>query len=84
VSDEGFWVGASPAQRVFVFLTPEARGSGGESPFQIVAGQTIEVVGSVDPLDPAVSANVTPEEGAEQLAAQAHFVRATSVRLVNG
>jgi len=82
VSDEGFWVGASPEQRVFVFLTPEARGSGGESPFQIVAGQTIEVVGTVDPLDPAVMTNVAPEEGAEQLTAQAFFVRASSVRLV--
>jgi hypothetical protein len=83
VSDEGFWVGASPEQRVFVFLTPEARGSGGESPFQVVAGQTIEVIGTVTPVDRSYVENVSPEEGAEQLAAQAYFVLATSVRLVS-
>lgn len=47
VADEGFWVGDGPGMRVFVRLTPEARNSSGESPFQVEAGQTIELEGTV-------------------------------------
>jgi hypothetical protein len=43
VSDEGFWVGSSAKGRVFVFLTPEARQSQGESGFQVKAGQTVKL-----------------------------------------
>ncbi len=83
VSDEGFWVGSSPASRVFVFLTPQARQSSGESGFQVAAGQTVQLDGVLAALnDFAESASgVTDEEGLAQLRQQGGFVQARSVRL---
>ena len=49
VSDEGFWVGNSPEQRVFVFITEAARGTQGESPFQVQPGQIVEIAGTMQP-----------------------------------
>ena len=83
VSDEGFWVGSSAEDRVFVFLTPEARQSQGESGFQVTAGQTVQLEGAVTALEesPEVAEGVTADEGAEQLSTQAAYVRADSVVL---
>jgi hypothetical protein len=82
VSDEGFWVGASSAERVFVFLTPEARGAAGESPFQVRTGQRIDLNGSlVDLRGDAGDLGVTDAEGATQLEKQGAYVSATQVRL---
>jgi len=82
VSDEGFWVGDGPGQRVFVFLTPEARNSEGESPFQVEAGQTIELTGSLvaAPADPA-SVGVEGSEGADELTGLGAYIEATEVAL---
>lgn len=83
VSDEGFWVGASASERVFVVLTPEARGGAGESPFQVQAGQQLNLAGTLVPL-PAAGAGalgVEADEGADQLASQGHLVQATQVAL---
>ena len=82
VSDEGFWVG-SAEDRVFVFLTPEARQSQGESGFQVEAGQTVQLEGSMTPLEesPEVAEGVEAAEGAEQLQQQAAYVRASGVTL---
>jgi len=82
VADEGFWVGQSEQSRAFVFLSPQARSKPGESPFQVKAGQRIDLTGVVKP----VPADLTPfgvdqAEGSGQLRSQGHYVEATSVRL---
>ena len=83
VADEGFWVGSSASERVFVFLTPEARQSAGESGFQVERGQTVSLTGAVKASSPefARSAGVTDAEGARQLVEQGGYVEATEVRL---
>lgn len=83
VADEGFWVGSDATRRVFVFLTPEARRSAGESGFQVEAGQTVSVEGTVQPSSAefAQAAGVTDAEGSRQLVTQGGFVEATEVRL---
>ena len=83
VSDEGFWVGTSAQDRVFVFLTEQARQSSGESGFQVKAGQTVSITGAVEPLaqEPAVATGVEESEGRAQLDQQAHYVRADAVQL---
>lgn len=83
VADEGFWVGSSAAERVFVYLTPEARKSNGESGFQVKAGQSIDLTGTVVRLgaEGAERLGVTDSEGARQLVAQRAYVSASSVRL---
>ena len=81
VADEGFWVGSSAADRVFVYLTPEARKSNGESGFQVKAGQSIDLNGTVAKLKDAGSLGVTDSEGAAQLQKQGSYITATSVRL---
>lgn len=81
VSDEGFWVGADEQTRVFVFLTEQARQTDGESPFQVEAGQTVRLQGTVTPLEPGVVAGVAADEGRAQLEQQGHVVQATAVQL---
>lgn len=85
VADEGFWVGTDAANRVFVFLTPEARRSAGESGFQVEAGQTVSLQGTVKTSSPdfAQNAGVTGAEGAQQLVEQGGYVEATEVRLAS-
>jgi hypothetical protein len=83
VSDEGFWVGSSTDSRVFVFLTPQARQSQGESGFQVEAGQTVQVEGAMVSLDQAPDAvdGVTEDEGLSQLQEQGALVSADAVTL---
>ena len=82
VADEGFWVGSSAAERVFVYLSPEARKTTGESGFQVKAGQKIDLSGQVTRLDKgADTLGVTDAEGARQLQNQGAYVVADSVRL---
>lgn len=82
VADEGFWVGEGPGKRVFVHLSPEARTSSGESPFQVKAGQQISLEGTVTaaPAD-AADLGVTDAEGATELTDQGAYVEATKVTL---
>lgn len=83
VADEGFWVGSTAASRVFVFLTPQARQSTGESGFQVRAGQSVDLTGTVTAVragDPA-RLGVTGAEGARQLGSQGAYVSATRVAL---
>jgi len=82
VADEGFWVGPSEQSRAFIFLSPQARSKPGESPFQVKAGQQVDLTGVVKP----VPADLTPfgvdqAEGSGQLRSQGHYVEANSVRL---
>ena len=83
VSDEGFWVGSSPEQRVFVYLTPQARQSSGESGFQVDAGQTVSLQGTAVPVGelPEAVAGVEESEGLQQLQQQGVLVRADQVTL---
>jgi len=77
VSDEGFWVGPSEQDRVFVMLAVQ-----GESPQQITAGQRLSFTGTVERLvrDPA-SFGVEPAEGAKQLSSQGAYVVADEVNI---
>ena len=82
VADEGFWVGQSEQSRAFIFLSPQARSKPGESPFQVKAGQQVDLTGVVKP----VPADLTPfgvdqAEGSGLLRSQGHYVEANSVRL---
>ncbi|HZG94584.1 MAG TPA: hypothetical protein VEZ46_07715 [Mycobacteriales bacterium] len=82
VANEGFWVGSSERERVFVFLTPEARNSEGESPFQVKAGQQVNLTGSVDKLPSDLTPfGVDKSEGADQLRRQGSYVKATKIEL---
>lgn len=80
VSDEGFWVGSSASDRVYVHLTPQARGGQGESPFQVRAGQHIDLNGTVTAFR-GQAFGVTEAEGLAQLRDEAAYVEATTVRL---
>ncbi|MCW2608575.1 MAG: hypothetical protein JWO60_3268 [Frankiales bacterium] len=85
VADEGFWVGSSALNRAFVYLTPEARRSSGESGFQVEKGQRVDLDGVVTGTsagDPE-RFGVTDAEGARQLLSQRAYVRATAVRLAS-
>jgi hypothetical protein len=65
-ADEGFWVGSSETDRVWVQLTGT-----GESGYVVQPGDRVEFTGSVVPHDPgyAEQIGVDPAEGAEQLTA---------------
>lgn len=81
-ADEGFWVGASARQRVWVQLSGVSR----ESPFQVKAGQRLTFAGgrfaATDSGFPQ-RVGVTADEGAAQLVAQRQHVEVpvTMVRM---
>lgn len=82
VANEGFWVGTSATDRIFVFLTPAARGTSGESPFTVQAGQKVELTGTLKALSGEPSSlGVDESEGASTLRSQGHYVEATSARV---
>ncbi len=85
VSDEGFWVGSSTTDRVFVHLTPQARKANGESPFQVRAGQSVQLRGQLVPVasNPAPLRDVTDREGLGQIQQQGAYVNADDVRLAD-
>lgn len=70
-ADEGFWVGDSASDRVWVQLEVNT-----ESPFQVTAGQQVSFTGPLTPHDAsfAETVGVTEEEGAAQLTAQAQHI----------
>ena len=80
-ADEGFWVGSSDDQRVWVQLA----GAAGESPYQVRQGDRVDFTGTVAAHDGSFPATVGVDdaEGAAQLAAQAQHVEAdrASVKL---
>ncbi|MCZ2828151.1 hypothetical protein O2W14_04785 [Modestobacter sp. VKM Ac-2986] len=73
-ADEGFWVGSSDAQRVWVQLA----GAAGESPYQVRQGDRVDFTGTVTAHDGQFPATVGVDdaEGAAQLATQAQHVEA--------
>jgi hypothetical protein len=80
-ADEGFWVGTSAQDRLWVQLT----GTRGESDYKVKEGDTIEFTGTVTPAAKGFAAEtgLTPAEGAEQLTTQGYYVAvpASSVKL---
>ena len=72
VSDEGFWVGNSTEDRVFVRLVT----GGAESPVQVAAGRPISFSGTVtaNPPDVESAFGVTAAEGAALLTQQGHHI----------
>jgi hypothetical protein len=67
---------------VFVFLTPEARNSEGESPFQVKAGQQVNLTGGVDKLPSDLTPlGVDKSEGADQLRRQGSLRQGDEDRL---
>jgi hypothetical protein len=68
VADEGFWIGSSDQDRIYVQLT----GPPPESPYQVRAGDSVTFQAKVtpNPADFAASLGVTVAEGAQQLTAQ--------------
>jgi hypothetical protein len=82
VADEGFWVGTDPNNRIFVFLTDEAKQAQGESPFQVKPGQRVDFTGTVKPMPQDLTPfGVDRSEGADQLRQQGHYVELSSVAL---
>jgi hypothetical protein len=81
VSDEGFWVGNSPEQRVFVFITEAARGTQGESPFQVQPGQIVEITGTMQPAT-TLPQDLEDADGRAQLETQGFLVAADALTLV--
>lgn len=71
-ADEGFWVGTSTTDRVWVQLTV----GNAESPMRVEAGDTVSFLGTVRPapLSFAEDIGLTEEEGAQQLADQGQYI----------
>lgn len=81
-ADEGFWVGTSDQERVWVQLTGEA----GESPYQVAEGDTVDFEGTVVTHDQAFAESVGVNEaaGAAQLTEQgAHLEVAKSAVMLS-
>jgi hypothetical protein len=80
-ADEGFWVGTSAQDRLWVQLT----GTRGESDYKVKEGDTIDFTGTVTPAAKgfATEAGLTAAEGANQLTSQGYYVAApaSSVKL---
>ena len=80
-SDEGFWVGTSEQDRIWVQLT----GTGGESDYKVKQNDDIDFTGTVTKAAEgfAGTVGVTDAEGAGQLTEQGHYVSvpASSVKL---
>jgi hypothetical protein len=79
-ADEGFWVGTSDADRVWVQLTGET----GESPYQVAEGDSVDFTGTVVAHDAGFAGQVGVDEagGAAQLTSQAQHVEAPRSELV--
>ena len=71
-ADEGFWVGSSPSDRVWVQLT----GKAGESPYTVKKGDLVSFTGTVakNTAGFAKAAGVTDAEGKKLLTAQGQHI----------
>ena len=81
MSDEGFWVGNSPEQRVFVFITEKARGTRGESPFQVKSGQIVKITGTMRPTASLIPQDLDRADGLDQLRTQKYAIAADELTL---
>lgn len=80
-ADEGFWVGSSEQDRLWVQLS----GTGGESTYKVKEGDTVNFTGTVARAagDFTAKAGLTAAEGADQLTEQGFYISvpASSVKL---
>jgi hypothetical protein len=76
-ADEGFWVGTSATDRLWVQLS----GTHGESDYKVKQGNAIDFTGTVKAAGKnfATSVGLTASEGAGQLTQQGHYVSAPSI-----
>jgi len=81
VSDEGFWIGSGPGERLFVQLQID-----GESPFQVQAGQLVDLEGTVIPVsaDPEAELGVDAAEGRDELVQQGFLILTDRLSLSEG
>jgi hypothetical protein len=77
-ANEGFWVGTSERDRVWVQLT-----SSGESGFRVRSGQRVWFTGKMVANPPGFTkrAGVTPSEGASRLRQQGYHIEVRADRL---
>ena len=82
VADEAFWVGSGTSQ-VLVHLTPAARGTDGESPYKVKAGDLVDLSGTVRRTTPSTASDlgITAAEGAQRLQSEGALVEARRVSL---
>ena len=80
-ADEGFWIGSSESDRLWIQLTD----TGGESDYKVKAGDQVGFTGTVTSAADGFAAKtgLTAAEGADQLTQQGHYlsVKASSVKL---
>lgn len=78
-ADEGFWVGESPTDRVWVQLV----GKGGESSYQVKAGDQLTFTGKLveNPSSFAEKVGVSAKEGAAQLTQQGTHIEVDKTKL---
>lgn len=71
-ADEGFWVGSSATDRLWVQLT----GKAGESPYQVKVGDLVDFTGTITPAPAGFAAKtgLTAAEGAGQLTGQKQYI----------
>ena len=76
VADEGFWIGETDQERLFVFLNLTD-----ESGPQIDEGDTVSFSGTTRPLpvDFEQRFGLTPDDGIEQLTEQGHYIEVTDI-----
>ena len=84
VADEGFWVGTSETDRIFVFFAADNAGT--ESRVQVEEGQTISFDGMVKPIpaDFATAFEVDADEGADQLEQQGQYIEIAPDAITQG
>ena len=81
VADEAFWVGSGEQDRVLVFIAD----AGAESGENIDVGERVTFRGTVQPLADgfAEQVGIESEEGADQLAAQGHYIVAEETEVIS-
>ena len=82
VADEAFWVGSGSSQ-VLVHLTPAARGTNGESPYKVKAGDLVDLSGTVQRTTSSTADDIgiTASEGAQRLQSEGALIEARRVSL---
>ncbi len=80
VADEGFWVGTSEVDRVYVIYQT----GGFESPPDVDAGQLVSFLGALEPAtgDLAPQFRLTDAEGLSLLRAQGYYISVGSVEIL--
>ena len=66
---------------MFVFITETARGTQGESPFQVQPGQIVEITGTMQPVA-SLPQDLDDADGRTQLETQGFLVAAEALTLV--